>query len=247
MQGQLGHNEKRNEFYPRVVEELRPVRIVDIAAGGQHTVCIKDTGDVLTWGRNNAGQLGTRDMVDRLSPTIVLLQEIAKIQKIYCGSWHTVCVSDHSPKLLKWGSGILSPKAVPLFDDHSCNPNIISCGGDFTYILTSFGELFYLPEPNRDNPCPTVVKESFSGIINIGCGSTFALVLLQDGNVLAKGENKQGQLGVGDFVNRNEWTAVKGLTGIHVESISCGSTHCGAVVTLENLAYDMLSSANSQS
>ncbi|CAG9326161.1 unnamed protein product [Blepharisma stoltei] len=247
MQGQLGHGEKRNEFYPKIIEELQLLKVIDIAAGGQHSACIKDTGEVCIWGRNNAGQLGTRDLADRLSPTIVILPENHKIKEVFCGTWHTVAVSDAIPRIMKWGSGNPLPTRVPMFDDHNNSPRIVSCGGEFTYVLTSFGELFYIPEPNRDNANPNIIKESFTGIINIGCGGTFSLILLQNGNILAKGENKQGQLGVGDFTNRNEWTSVKGLTGIHVESISCGSTHCGAVVRFENLAYDLLSASTSES
>lgn len=65
---------------PRVIESLRGVEVVDIAAGGAHSACITASGELFTWGKGRYGRLGHGDSEDQLKPKLV---------------------SDHSTQLLK--------------------------------------------------------------------------------------------------------------------------------------------------
>ena len=58
--GQLGHGYPHNECLPRSVEDLcaGPQRVVQIAAGGHHTVVLFENGVVATFGNNENGQCG---------------------------------------------------------------------------------------------------------------------------------------------------------------------------------------------
>ncbi len=56
---------------PRVIESLRGVEVVDIAAGGAHSACITASGELYTWGKGRYGRLGHGDSEDQLKPKLV--------------------------------------------------------------------------------------------------------------------------------------------------------------------------------
>lgn len=56
---------------PRVIESLRGIEVVDIAAGGAHSACITIAGDLYTWGKGRYGRLGHGDSEDQLKPKLV--------------------------------------------------------------------------------------------------------------------------------------------------------------------------------
>lgn len=56
---------------PRVIESLRGIEVVDIAAGGAHSACITAAGDLYTWGKGRYGRLGHGDSEDQLKPKLV--------------------------------------------------------------------------------------------------------------------------------------------------------------------------------
>lgn len=59
---------------PRVIESLRGVEVVDIAAGGAHSACITASGELYTWGKGRYGRLGHGDSEDQLKPKLVSVQ-----------------------------------------------------------------------------------------------------------------------------------------------------------------------------
>ena len=63
--GQLGHGDepldKRFQYKPRVIEALRGMRVLAVAAGGDHSLVLTDGGTVLSFGLGNHGQLGHGD------------------------------------------------------------------------------------------------------------------------------------------------------------------------------------------
>nr|XP_023408780.1 LOW QUALITY PROTEIN: RCC1 domain-containing protein 1 [Loxodonta africana] len=55
--GQLGHGTLEAELEPRLLEALQGLPMAEVAAGGWHSVCVSETGDLYTWGWNESGQL----------------------------------------------------------------------------------------------------------------------------------------------------------------------------------------------
>ncbi|CAH7342103.1 RCC1 domain-containing protein 1 [Phodopus roborovskii] len=55
--GQLGHGTLEAELEPRLLEALQGLRMAEVAAGGWHSVCVSETGDIYIWGWNESGQL----------------------------------------------------------------------------------------------------------------------------------------------------------------------------------------------
>ena len=54
-----------------MIESLRGVEVVDIAAGGAHSACITSSGELYTWGKGRYGRLGHGDSEDQLKPKLV--------------------------------------------------------------------------------------------------------------------------------------------------------------------------------
>ncbi|XP_069899398.1 RCC1 domain-containing protein 1 isoform X1 [Dipodomys merriami] len=68
--GQLGHGTLEAEPQPRRLEALHGLTMVEAAAGGWHSVCLSETGDVYIWGWNESGQLAlpTRRLAEKTAP-----------------------------------------------------------------------------------------------------------------------------------------------------------------------------------
>ncbi|KAL0619781.1 RCC1 domain-containing protein 1 [Plecturocebus cupreus] len=64
--GQLGHGTLEAELEPRPVEALLGLAMAAVAAGGWHSVCVSETGDIYIWGWNESGQLAlpTRSLAE---------------------------------------------------------------------------------------------------------------------------------------------------------------------------------------
>lgn len=56
--GRLGHSEAASQRVPKVVEALRGIKVVGIAAGTEHMLCVTNTGTVYAWGSNAKGCCG---------------------------------------------------------------------------------------------------------------------------------------------------------------------------------------------
>ncbi|XP_006742515.1 RCC1 domain-containing protein 1, partial [Leptonychotes weddellii] len=64
--GQLGHGTLEAEPEPRLLEALQGLPMAEVAAGGWHSVCVSETGDIYIWGWNESGQLAlpTRSLAE---------------------------------------------------------------------------------------------------------------------------------------------------------------------------------------
>ena len=59
--GQLGHGDAESVWTPKVVTALERTRVVQVAAGGGHSMALTDSGVVFGWGHGEDGQLGIGD------------------------------------------------------------------------------------------------------------------------------------------------------------------------------------------
>ncbi|KAL9445910.1 hypothetical protein AB3S75_013732 [Citrus x aurantiifolia] len=129
---------------------LRPLVGVDIrfvAAGcvSCHCVAVDVEGRCYTWGRNERGQLGHGDKIQRDRPTIVSELSKYKIKKAGAGRSHTVVVTEDGNSLaFGWnkhgqlGSGSIRNEIEP--SPVRCLVSEVTataCGADFTVWLSS--------------------------------------------------------------------------------------------------------------
>lgn len=100
--GQLGLGEE-------VVEKTRPAvipgyqDIVSVAAGGMHNVCLRQTGEVLTFGCNDEGALGRDTSKDgsESEPGAVDLPD--KAIQVTAGDSHSAALLEDG-RVFAWGS-----------------------------------------------------------------------------------------------------------------------------------------------
>lgn len=150
--GQCGHGEISNRDTPRLLEALEGVQMRCIAAGGWHSVCVSDIGDVYVWGWNESGQLGlpckaVQEKQESTSEDTVNIQQIPKVLDI-----------------------IINDQAVDVIQAE-CGSRHTAFVTETAQLLTSgwnqFGQLGLGDTLSRD--CPTLVK-LFGDVVDVSCG-----------------------------------------------------------------------------
>ncbi|GBM50060.1 Regulator of chromosome condensation [Araneus ventricosus] len=100
--GQLGFGEEVETKKRPAVLEL-PYSITSIAAGGMHSVCLTESGEVITFGCNDEGALGriTANGAEEASPGRVEIPE--KVIQISAGDSHSSALTE-SGQVYVWGN-----------------------------------------------------------------------------------------------------------------------------------------------
>ncbi|KAK6466263.1 regulator of chromosome condensation-like [Huso huso] len=149
--GQLGLGEDVMERKKPALVSL-PEKIVQAEAGGMHTVCLSETGNIYTFGCNDEGALGRDTSVEgsEMSPGKVELKE--KIVQVSAGDSHTAALTEEG-RVYIWGSfrdnngviGLLEPMKkcmLPVQIHIDAAVLKIASGNDHLVMLTVDGELY---------------------------------------------------------------------------------------------------------
>ena len=196
--------------YMRDGEGNRYTGITAVAVGSGHLLALTNTGHVLAWGENSAGQLADGTLTQRAYPVYVKNTQQVKLANITSiaarGSASIAVTADGS--VLGWGSTLI---AQPLDTDSLSTSNIIE-----------------RPEAPYAEPLEDGEGKAIKGIRRIALGTSHMLGLRLDGKVNAWGSNSNGQLGEGtNFVVSGTATVILGngqpLT--NVSEVAVGSSH----------------------
>ncbi|XP_063734306.1 regulator of chromosome condensation [Eleginops maclovinus] len=149
--GQLGLGENIIERKKPALVSL-PEEIVQVIAGGMHTVCLSVTGQVYTFGCNDEGALGrdTSEEGSEMVPEKVALEE--KVVQVSAGDSHTAALTEDGTVYL-WGSfrdnngviGLLEPmkkSTVPVKVPMTEPVVKITSGTDHLVLVTLEGNLY---------------------------------------------------------------------------------------------------------
>uniref|UniRef100_UPI0037E897E2 regulator of chromosome condensation n=1 Tax=Semicossyphus pulcher TaxID=241346 RepID=UPI0037E897E2 len=149
--GQLGLGQDIIERKKPALVPL-PEKIVQVFAGGMHTVCLSDTGNVYTFGCNDEGALGrdTSGEVSEMVPGKVALDE--KVVQVSAGDSHSAALTENGAVYI-WGSfrdnngviGLLEPMKpsnVPLKLPVTEAVVKIASGNDHLILVTMEGNLY---------------------------------------------------------------------------------------------------------
>ncbi|GIY11344.1 regulator of chromosome condensation [Caerostris extrusa] len=100
--GQLGFGEEIDVKETPALLEL-PYSIIEVAAGGMHSVCLTERGEVITFGCNDEGALGriTSNESEEATPSKVEIPE--KVIQISTGDSHTAALTE-SGQVYLWGN-----------------------------------------------------------------------------------------------------------------------------------------------
>ncbi len=196
-------------YKPQKFMEFKDKNIVAVSCGFMHTVAVTDEGEVFTFGRNHKGQLGLGDDRDTARPTVIKSIKNERIVSVSCGDYHTALVTD---------SGQL-----------------------YTFGLGTSGQLGFGGTDSFMAPCLVSPKDSkgrrkFKHIISVDCGECHTAVVTRSGKLYTFGSNIDGQLGLGHNNKILLPRFVKGLKGVKIKQVACGSWHT-AVVTEDGQLY----------
>ncbi|XP_034541349.1 RCC1 domain-containing protein 1-like [Notolabrus celidotus] len=189
--GQLGHGGLTSEEDPRVVEALWGMPMNCVAAGGWHSVCISDGGDLYVWGWNETGQLGL--------PSRGLRKAQQQQQQAGAGAscQHAGTTPTDEPQEGEKNEDVfISIQAFPALLDvtPSCEVKTVSCGFRHTAAVTTKGELYtwgwgdygqlgHQSLVSSDEPqCVEFFREKQLHVVDVVCGAwnTFAAVVKKD-------------------------------------------------------------------
>jgi alpha-tubulin suppressor-like RCC1 family protein len=149
------------------------VGIKAIAAGGEHTVVLKNDGTVLAWGENNYGQTTI--------PT-----GLAGVTAIAAGEGHTVALKNDGT-VVAWGSSYYGVTTVPA---GLAGVSAIAAGWGHTVALKNDGTVVVW---GRNTESQTTVPAGLTGVTAIAAGAGHTVALKNDGTVVAWGRNTEGQ------------------------------------------------------
>lgn len=212
--GQLGQGEDVIERKKPALLSL-PEKIVQVAAGGMHTVCLSDSGNVYTFGCNDEGALGrsATEVGSEMLPGKVALD--GKVVQVSAGDSHTAALTDDGMVFL-WGAfrdnngviGLLTPHETtkaPVKVPIQETVVKIASGNDHLAIVTQAGNLYTL-----------------------GAGEQGQL-----GRVAIFFAERGGRRGLGRFLSPQ---IVKFKQKIHVSDAFCGA-YFTFVLSKEGLVY----------
>jgi alpha-tubulin suppressor-like RCC1 family protein len=204
------------------------VGINSIACGGNHTVVVCDDNTLRVFGQNRFGQLGLGHIRDQNTPQTLNLPlgENVGIKHVACGYSHTVVVCDDNTLRVfghnvsgQLGLGHIRDQNTPhLLDLHlggNVGVNSIACGSLHTVVVcddntlrvfgqNGFGQLGLGDIPYQYTPQLLDLHLGGNvGINSIACGNNHTVVVCDDNTLCVFGDNRDGELGLGDIPNQN--------------------------------------------
>ncbi|XP_071723330.1 ultraviolet-B receptor UVR8-like [Rutidosis leptorrhynchoides] len=252
--GRLGHGNSSDLFTPLPIKALQGIRVKQIACGDSHCLAVTEAGEVLSWGRNQNGQLGLDSIEDSPVPQKIQTFQGIPIKMVAAGAEHTAAVTEDG-ELYGWGWGRYgnlglgdrNDRLVPekVFGNNVEKMVMVACGWRHTISVSNSGSLYtygwskygQLGHGDFEDHLVPHKLETLEGchISEISGGWRHTMALTSDGKLYGWGWNKFGQVGVGDNVDHCSPVQVKFPRDQRVVQISCGWRHTLAVTERQNV------------
>nr|XP_022903495.1 E3 ubiquitin-protein ligase HERC2 isoform X1 [Onthophagus taurus] len=121
----LGHGSDQHVRKPTMIEALEGQKVVHVSVGALHCLAVTANGQVYAWGDNDHGQQGNGTTVVNRKPALVQGLEGISINKVACGSSHSVAwylqdiqtVTRQDPVLFPVTKDPLGASGLGLYDD----------------------------------------------------------------------------------------------------------------------------------
>jgi alpha-tubulin suppressor-like RCC1 family protein len=250
-------------------DKLRHTHIGDIgvvplhcSAGNGHSLCVLESGTVMSWGYGRHGRLGHGNTFNVHTPKRI--PGLIGMKSCSAGGEHSLCV-DESGSVVSWGnnrygqlgqpSGVWSKSETPYHEqeDLKYTPTLIkrlsavkACSAGHWHSLcvlqngsvVSFGDDRSIGRLSaEDYYVPTVIP-GLTGVDSCSAGYKFSLCVLGDGSVVSFGKNTNPQ-GLGHFgqgTDPGDLATPRPITGLEgVKSCSAGGF--GTYLEGDNDAY----------
>ena len=247
--GQLGHGSTTIESVPRLVKGLLSRKVVLAACSYHHSVMLCADGALFSCGRNDVGQLGHGDTIDKKSPQQVQTVAPARdgaITGISCGQFHTVVITASGAAYAAgkndYGQiGLEGPDSVKVFTKIPGAPEgdgikQASCGYYHTLFLTQngivlgtgrndYGQLGLGHAQARVFGCHVVAYLRDKNVVSIAAGCYHSVSVTGNGMLYFFGRNNHGQLATGDADDRHVPHPVDDFVGCRAVSVAAGFYH----------------------
>lgn len=207
--------------YRYAPERFLDLTMIQSVSDSWHTICfLESDGTPLCAGSNGSGQVGSGAFLEALAPVAVKMYDPANpevglplenVLELHTASFFpSFSCARTADTVYCWGSD----EAGQLGTGDTVHQGCMS--GMTAYSCSKFA----VPIPTGDLDATQVAE--------LALGSMHACALMTDGSVRCWGENRAGQLGLGDEVQRTVPTAIAGLTG--VTQIAAGNSHTCALL-----------------
>ncbi|GMH51851.1 hypothetical protein TrLO_g2013 [Triparma laevis f. longispina] len=195
--GRLGHGDNHNRAVPTKLE-VGVGCVFEASCGERHTMIVVDesgkgggyvppagseearelkgvrTGTLMSFGSNKGGQLGTGDIVNRLSPSVVTCsawRRGAMVTSVSCGMHHTLAIA-------------------VVGNSHPVKRRVYAWGwGEHGRLGVGHDEMQVSPTE--------VALMSHRNVLSVKAGEQHSLAMTENGDVYSWGSNRFGQLGLG--------------------------------------------------
>jgi len=218
VEGQLGNGSMSSRHVPVYVRLPKHTKITAISAGCHFNLALTRSGKVLAWGQDLEGELGNGHLQDRDVPVQVRLPSGAHATAVTAGCLHAFAITRMG--LFGWGdddegqlgdgstsNAVKTPEEITfLTRGHplgtitdlyaGCYHTIalFSGGGVLTWGYNIYGQLGNGTTTSSDKPVGVMLPSGVTiKAVSASCDASYALTT--QGEVLAWGNNQQGQLG----------------------------------------------------
>lgn len=219
--GCMGCNQEEGEevLCPLEVSFFNSNPVDVVSCGESHIVALTKDREVYSWGNGEFGRLGLGDEEDRYTPQKVEIQGKKTICFICAGTDGSFFVTKDG-KTLACGSN----------EYNQLGFNTLTAGLRKRQVKVCYDIPVKLT--------PALVRPlTRYNIVSISLGKTHSAAITVTGKLITFGDNKHGQLGVGDAKPRSGVCEVKGLlTGAHVVKANCGEGFT-VIATKDNSIY----------
>jgi len=234
--GQLGFASIGSDHINKPTVLLNDLQIKSICCGSNHTMILKNNGEIFVFGDNRYCQLGLKHNNYICTPTLLIKDP--EIKSIYCGGDHSMILKNNG-ELFVFGCNVFGQLGFGNFENINVptllmkDPDIelIKCGCYHSMILKNNGDLFVF----GNNMCgqlglgigdykninvPTFLTK-IPEIKSIQCGLRHTMILKNNGELLVCGDNRSGQLGLEVEQNDTVCKLTKLMKDTNVKSICC--------------------------
>ncbi len=209
----------------RVPLQISASEWIYTAAGIYFYVAIRSDGKAFSWGDNTSGALGRGLSDPSVYDTMGEISGDHTLTKVACGQHHSLAIDD-SGKLWSWGSGFAGQLGLDSTTSYNTPQLVdsdewtdIACGRYHSLAikdgkLYSFGDNSNGQLGTNDTSrryVPTLVAETQrdgKSWIAVSAAYRISFALRSDGVLFGCGTNSYGELGLGDFDDRDEFTEI---------------------------------------
>ncbi|CAM9202377.1 unnamed protein product [Discosporangium mesarthrocarpum] len=250
--GQLGHGNTTSEPVPRPVRGLDGRRVQLVSCSYYHSIVACETGEVYTFGRNDFGQLGTGDTIDRKLPTLVNSLRDQRVVSLACGQYHSAVAtkegemftcgkndygqigvesSNYHEHLVLVKGALEGERVVHLCCGYYHTITLVTGGHLFGFGRNDYGQLGLGHIAQRVLGPQLIVGVEGKGICCVAAGCYHTILIGSNGMLYVFGRNNHGQLGTGDTNERHTPYPIDTFLGKRVTKVVAAGFYHTIVLT----------------